>query len=116
MQRDRLLLHEIIDAAERILELTTGVTAEMLENERTTREALMWSYTVLGEACGRLSEELKMRHPGVPWRSPLALRNRIVHGYWQVSAAILVVTAEDDIPGFLAMVRKVLQSLEGESQ
>ena len=116
MQRDRLLLHEIIDAAERILVLTAGITAETLENERTTREALMWSYTVLGEACGRLSEELKMQHPGVPWRSPLALRNRIVHGYWQVSTSILIVTAEDDIPGFLTMVRDVLQSVEVEAQ
>lgn len=112
MRRDRLLLSEIIEAIERILELTNGMTSETLELERTTREALLWSFTVLGEACGRLSEDLKTRHPAVPWRSPLALRNRIVHGYWQVSTSILLVIAQDDLPLFLVGVREVLQVVE----
>lgn len=114
MRRDLLLLHEIVDSLERILELISGMTLERLDSERTTREALLWSFTVLGEACGRTSDELKQEFPDLPWRSPLALRNRIVHGYWQVSTSVLLVTAQDDLPDFLAGVRRVLQVIEGE--
>jgi len=114
MRRDRLLLHELLEAGDRIIELTNGMTLESLEENRTIREALLWSYTVLGEATGRLSNELKGRYGEIPWRSPLSLRNRIVHGYWQVSTSILLVTAEDDLPAFLAAVRGVLTDIERE--
>lgn len=80
------------------------------------REALLLaelgSFTVLGEASGRLEDELKVAHSEVPWRAATALRNRIVHGYWQVSTSILLATAQDDIPGLLASVRGVQRSLE----
>jgi uncharacterized protein YutE (UPF0331/DUF86 family) len=39
-------------------------------------------------------------------------RNRIVHGYWRISTAILLATAQDDMPGFLEAVREVEASLQ----
>ena len=110
MQRELLLLAEIVDAAERIVELTIGATVESIDLDRTRREALLWSFTVLGEACGQLDERMKERYPAVPWRAPIDLRNRIVHGYWQVSTRILLATAQDDIPGLLDQVRVVQQT------
>lgn len=40
------------------------------------------------------------------------MRNRIVHGYWQISTSILLVTAQDDMPAFLEAVRDVEASLQ----
>ena len=37
-----LLLAEIVDAAERIVELTAGATLVDLDTDRTRREALLW--------------------------------------------------------------------------
>jgi uncharacterized protein with HEPN domain len=115
MRREVLLLSEIIDAAERVIELTEGATAETIDLDRTSREALLWSFTVLGEACGQLPESFKEAHRDVPWRAPSDLRNRIVHGYWQVSTRILLATAQDDMPDFLDAVRVALASLEEHS-
>lgn len=86
------------------MELTAGATIESIDQDRTSREALLWSFTVLGEARGQLPEAVTAAHPEVPWRAPTSLRNRIVHGYWQVSTRILLATAQDDIPAFLASV------------
>jgi uncharacterized protein with HEPN domain len=55
MQRDILLLIEMIDAAEQAQELTCGVSAGDLEADRQRRDALLWNFTVLGEAAGQLS-------------------------------------------------------------
>jgi hypothetical protein len=46
MQRDGLILGEMIDAGEQIRELVEGVTVEQLVADR--RDALLWNYTVLG--------------------------------------------------------------------
>jgi len=112
MRREVLLIAEIIDAAERIVALTANASVDTLAEDRTRREALLWSFTVLGEACGQLDDQLKLAHPSLPWQAPRDLRNHIVHSYWQVSISILLATAQDDIPGFLDAVRLVQRSLQ----
>ncbi len=59
MQRDFLLLGELIEAAERAQELVDGVTVEELEGDRQRRDALLWNFTVLGEASAQLSNDTK---------------------------------------------------------
>lgn len=92
--------------------LTTGATVASQDQDRDRREALLWSFTVLGEASGQLDGDVKSQYPQVRWQAAIALRNRIVHGYWQISTAILLATAQDDIPTFLAAVREVEASLD----
>lgn len=53
MQRDRLLLTEIIDAAERIIDLAAARSADDFVADRDRRDALLWNFTVLGEASAR---------------------------------------------------------------
>ena len=84
MQRDILLLTEMIDAAEQAQRLAAGVTVSELEADRQRRDALLWNFTVLGEAAGQLSDEVKDQFPDIAWQQPARLRNRIVHGYWSI--------------------------------
>ncbi|MCU0269825.1 MAG: DUF86 domain-containing protein [Acidimicrobiales bacterium] len=116
MRRDALLIAEILDAAQRILELTEGATTQDFDADRNRRDALLWSFTVLGEASSQLGDDLRSAHPEVPWRAAMALRNRIVHAYWQVSTRILLATAQDDIPGFLVAVNHIAASLADEAE
>lgn len=107
MQRDRLLLAEVVDAVERLIELTSARTSADFDDDRDRRDALLWNFTVLGEAVAQLTDDLKDAHPHVSWSDPVRMRNRIVHGYWSVDLDILVATARDDLPGFLAQVRTI---------
>ena len=84
MQRDILLLTEMIDAAEQAHQLAVGITASQLATDRQRRDALLWNFTVLGEAAAQLSDETKARFPEVGWQQPVRLRNRIVHSYWSI--------------------------------
>jgi uncharacterized protein with HEPN domain len=79
----------MIDAAEQAQELTRGVSAGDLEADRQRRDAPLWNFTVLGEAAGQLSDDVKTRFPGLMWQQPVRLRNRIVHGYWSLDLEIL---------------------------
>ena len=55
MQRDILLLTEMVDAAEQAGQLTAGITVSQLETDRQRRDALLWNFTVLGEASSAAS-------------------------------------------------------------
>jgi uncharacterized protein with HEPN domain len=98
MQRDVLLLTEMIDAAEQAQQLAAGVTVSELETDRQRRDALLWNFTVLGEAAAQLSADLKEQFPDIAWQQPSRLRNRIVHGYWSIDLAHAH-GADQDVPG-----------------
>lgn len=112
MQRDVLLLGEILEAAERLLTLVEGRSVDDIAEDDLRRDALLWNFTVLGEATSQLSEALRAAHDDVGWQRPVQLRNRIVHGYWSIDLEILVSTARNDLPGFVRAVRQVLDGTD----
>lgn len=81
MRRDVLLIGEMIDAAEQAQLLVGGVDLAELQRDRQRRDALLWNFTVMGEAASQLTEETKTRFPDIPWAQPRKLRNRVIHGY-----------------------------------
>ena len=88
-----------------------NVGIEDLAADRTRREALLWNFTVLGEASTQLSVELRHRFADVPWRQPARLRDRIVHGYWSIDLAIVHTTAQEQLPAFAADLKRVLAAV-----
>ncbi|MBK8446524.1 MAG: DUF86 domain-containing protein [Micropruina sp.] len=111
-QREVVLLGEMIDAAEQAQQLVAGLHVEAIEADRQRRDALLWNFTVLGEAAAQLSADFKATHPYVAWARPSQLRNRIVHGYWSIDLEVLHATALDDLPAFTAQLKAVLNDIE----
>ncbi|MEA4944697.1 MAG: hypothetical protein VB080_09720 [Propionicimonas sp.] len=54
MQPRDLLLAEMIDAAEQARLLVAGLSAEAVAHDRQRRDALLWNFTVLGEAAAQV--------------------------------------------------------------
>ena len=66
MRRDELYLHDVIEAAQHIAEDTSGMErADFLAN-RTVRDAVARNLTVIGEACARISPELREGRADIP--------------------------------------------------
>lgn len=107
MSRDELLLGEMIDSATRIISIVERLDLDDPESDRDLLDALLWNFTVLGEAARSVADELKAAHPAVPWSDPVRLRNRIVHGYWSIELDVLVSTARVDLPVLVELVERV---------
>jgi len=114
MRRELVLLTEMIEAAEQAQALVAGTDVEALAADRQRRDALLWNFTVLGEAASQLDDTVKKRFAAVEWARPSQLRNRIVHGYWSIDLSILHTTATDQLPSFSEQLRGVLAELEAE--
>lgn len=115
MQRDLLLLGEPIDAAEQIQQLAADITLDEIEERRERRDAMLWNYTVLGEAAGQISPETRGQFPAIPWQQPVRLRNRIVHGYWSIDLEILLVTAQRQLPALVDSLREAAAELSADN-
>jgi len=112
MRRELLLLEEMIDAAEQAHLLAVDQTPGSLAVDRQRRDALLWNFTVLGEAAAQLPDDFKADHPEIPWAQPSRLRNRIFHGYWSIDLEILITTATERLPGMVDQLRSAHQALE----
>lgn len=115
MRRERLLLREMIDAAEGILEAFGDSDAAEVRADRIRRAAILWQYTVLGEAANQIDVDFRATHPNIDWSAPTRLRNKIVHSYWDVSFEILHDTAKQVLPAFIDALSTAIDELPDES-
>ncbi|MCU1499312.1 MAG: hypothetical protein JWM47_3265 [Acidimicrobiales bacterium] len=115
MRRELALLEEMIDAAEQARLLVAGFDVAAIEGDRQRHDALLWNFTVLGEAAAQIPQDVKARFPEIAWARPSQLRNRVVHGYWSVDLEILLTTAVDVLPTFVEQLRGALAELQAES-
>lgn len=111
MPREVLFVQEMIEAAERICESVGELTVDELAADPLRRDAVKWNYMVLGEAANQLPAELKASYPGIEWSKPTQLRNKIVHGYWDISIQILHNTANEVLPTFTEQLKQLLADL-----
>ena len=108
-ERDfRLYLTDILESGNAILEFTKGMSLEMYRNDRRTCSAVIREFEVIGEAVGKLPDEMKQRHPDVEWQDIKDFRNLLIHEYFGVDQEIVWKIIQDDLPGLINCVRKSL--------
>ena len=112
MRRELLLVREMRDAAVAIRELVGDRSAEQVDADNLRRSALLWHFTVLGEAASQVPPEMKDAYPNIAWRAATRLRNRIVHGYWDIDVETLVATAADDLAPMIAELEVAVAALQ----
>jgi uncharacterized protein with HEPN domain len=88
------------------------------EDAFTGDEVLMtavvhWIQTI-GEAANSVSDDTRQRHPEVPWRQVVDMRNLLAHGYRYVDPSIVWQVVVRDLPGLEALVRDIVVGMPEE--
>lgn len=71
---------DMVASGEAILRFARGGKARFLEDDMM-RRAIEREFEIMGEAARRLSEDFRAASPQVPWRTIIAFRNYLIHGY-----------------------------------
>ena len=105
---DTILLTDMVDYARRALTALEGRSREVLDTDTVLVAALERFVEVIGEAASRLSETTRESSPEVPWREIIAMRNRLVHGYFAVDLDILWTVVSDDLPELIDALERLI--------
>jgi uncharacterized protein with HEPN domain len=62
---------------------------------------------IVGEAASQVSEGYRTKHPDIPWKNMVALRNRLIHGYFDVDLDIVWDTVNTDLPPVVKLLKKL---------
>jgi uncharacterized protein with HEPN domain len=103
------LVHDILDACSEILVFTTGMDYESFSQDLKTIRAVELNFIIIGEAASGIPEETKEAHPEVPWHYMRAMRNRLVHVYFEVDPRLVWDTVQNDIPSLSRTLKTLLQ-------
>ena len=90
-------LTDIIEAIELIRSETAGVTLQSLETHKTKRWLVERGLEIISEASRHLSDELKARHPEIPWSKVAGIGNVLRHEYERVAHDVLWRVVRDDL-------------------
>lgn len=74
--------------------------------------AVIREFEIIGEAVGKLSEELKSRYPEIPWQDVKDFRNLLAHEYFGVDLEIVWNTIRDDLPQLLDAVQNIVRGIK----
>ena len=87
---------------------TQGASYENLRDDDRTLLAVIRSLEIISEASRHLSDELKARHPEIPWRAMAAAGNFYRHNYEEVTSLRVWKTLREDLPPLRAAVEAEL--------
>lgn len=106
-QDDATRVAHILDAADRIARLTHGLDyAEFAKNEAVSL-AVIRLIEVVGEAASGVTPDFRAAHPEIPWSPMVAMRNRLIHAYFDVDLRVVWKTAHDELPTVAEALRKL---------
>ena len=82
-------LLDILELIERIERQIGGLTREKFLQDPDVQDATACRLLAIGEAAKDLVGDLKSRHPHIPWRQILGMRNILAHEYFTRESEII---------------------------
>jgi uncharacterized protein with HEPN domain len=105
---DAIRIRHMIEAAETARQFVVGRQRSDLDENRMLLFALVRAIEVIGEAASKVSLETPTATPSVSWPAIVAMRNRLVHAYFDIDREILWRTVSEEIPALVSLLSSSL--------
>jgi uncharacterized protein with HEPN domain len=102
---DVIRIRHMIEAAETCLRFVDGRRRRDLDADLMLRFALVRAIEIIGEAASKVSLETRGVASSVPWTAIIAMRDRLIHAYFDIDHDVLWKTATEEVPALLSALR-----------
>lgn len=110
--RDYGRLEHILTAIDYCIQFSEGKTLDDLNERDPLYFALVKNEEIIGEASYMLTQEFKDSHPATNWKQIIAMRNVLVHGYFDISKGHVWSVLQNDLPPLRKQVVEYLKEFE----
>ncbi|MEW6184631.1 MAG: DUF86 domain-containing protein [Thermodesulfobacteriota bacterium] len=101
-------------AAREAVSFVKGLTFDQFQNSRVHQLAVLKALETIGEAAGRLSKEKREFHSEIPWLEIIGMRNRLIHGYFEIDLKKVWDTATNDLGSLISRLEKIVPPDESQ--
>ncbi|WP_449417037.1 HepT-like ribonuclease domain-containing protein [Phormidium nigroviride] len=103
-------LRHMLDAAKEAISFAENRTRSDLDTDRMLTLSLVKSLEIIGEAAANITRERQAELPQLPWPQIIGMRNRLIHGYFDIKLDVVWKTLTDDLPPLIAELEKIIPS------
>ena len=109
---DEIRLRHMIEAAREAVSFAATSDRRSLSENRQLVLALVKDIEIVGEAAARVSEPTRVEFRNVPWEQIVAMRNRLVHAYFDINLDVVWSTVEQDLPSLIKLLEDCIPDLK----
>ncbi len=110
MRRDNIVyIRHILDAAGKALAFAKNRTRKDMDTDEMLSLSLVRLLEIVGEASVGVSLDYREKHPQIPWGKMVALRNRLIHGYFDINHDIVWDTVQKDLPPLIKALENLVE-------
>jgi uncharacterized protein with HEPN domain len=103
----KFYIDDIEQSITRIQEYTAGLSKEEFKNDSKTYDSVLHNLMIIGEAAGKLPEEIRDRNSDINWSGIIGMRNIIAHGYFNIDQDIIWLTIKKRLPELIAQIKSL---------
>ncbi|MFW5758512.1 MAG: DUF86 domain-containing protein [Bacteroidota bacterium] len=107
-RNDQIYLEDILISMERIIEYIGEKTFEEFVNDNMVVDAVVRNFEIIGEATNNVPEEIKNRHPDMPWRKMYGLRNVVSHAYFGIDHELIWEITQNNLPENIKEIKRII--------
>ncbi len=106
--KDEDRVRHMLEAAIKAHGFSQGRTRGDLDRDEQLTLSLVHLLEIVGEAAGKVSQDFRSKHPEIPWNRISGIRNRLVHGYFDIDMDIVWETVTTRLPELIAQLKKLV--------
>ena len=85
----RLPLQDVLEAIGDIEEFVEGMVFETFASDKKTKNAVIRSLEIIGEAIKSIPEAIRVQHAEIEWKGWAGMRDKLIHRYFGVEWEIV---------------------------
>lgn len=98
----------MLDAAKEAISFAENKSLSDLYANRMLALSIVKSIEIIGEAASTVSKEFREKHKEIPWANIIAMRNRLIHVYFDIDLDRVWDTITDDLPALITLLEKTI--------
>jgi len=79
--------------------------------DQMRKDAVCFCLVIVGEACNEAARQLKVPPAEIPWGEIKAMRNILVHEYWQIDETIIYNAARNEAEPLADLLDRLIKDL-----
>lgn len=114
--RDQTRFQHMLDAAQAAIAHLSNRKREDLDHDRLLLNGVIRELEIIGEAASQITTETRQRHPALPWREMIGMRNRLIHAYFDVDHQAVWRVVKDHLPDLAVDLQSILHKSEQQGK
>jgi uncharacterized protein with HEPN domain len=110
-QNDHKNLSNMLKVSREAMDLVQNKTREDLDRDKQLTLSLLKYLEMIGHSASRISRECQNGCEPVPWDQVIAMKQQVVHTYWEIDRDWIWEKMEKDLPA-LSKALEILLSAE----